>query len=152
MSTFIRTNFKPSPTTGYTAISGAAPQTVTGNAIAMMSPDGNGSLAVVPGSLSAKVVANINENTLTLTGKWQVSSDGSTWYNCANAPQNPAAVALVTGTGSPVVTTICVPAPDVVYGWAKSRFVLTSGVAAGGGAGVDEASISYNFRVGTPMP
>jgi hypothetical protein len=118
----------------------------------MMSPDGNGSLAVVPGTLSAKVVANITANTLTLTGKWQVSSDGSTWYNCATSPQNAAAVALLTGTGSLVTTTVCVPAPDVVYGWAKSRFVLTSAAAAGGGAGVDEASISYAFRVGTPMP
>jgi hypothetical protein len=152
MSAFIRTGFRPSPTSGYTAISGAAPQTVTGNALAMMSPDGNGSLAVVPGTLSAKVVANITANTLTLTGKWQVSSDGSTWINCANAPQNPAAVTLLTGTGSIVTTTVSVPAPDVVYGWAKARFVLTSGAAAGGGAGVDEASISYNFRVGTPMP
>jgi hypothetical protein len=152
MSAFIRTGFKPSPTTGFTAISGSAPQTVTGNALAMMSPDGNGSLAVVPGTLSAKVVANITANTLTLTGKWQVSSDGSTWYNCATSPQNAAAVALLTGTGSLVTTTVCVPAPDVVYGWAKSRFVLTSAAAAGGGAGVDEASISYAFRVGTPMP
>ena len=151
MSTFIRSSYKPSPATGLTAITGAAPQTVTGNSIPVMSPDGHGGYAVAPGTLSAKCTIAITTNTITISGKWQVSSDGSTWVNCATSPQNAAAVVLATGTGALVTTTVSVPAPDAVYGHLYARCVLTSGVAGGGGVGVDDASISYNFRVAAPL-
>jgi hypothetical protein len=146
---YFKQNMLRSPTTAgtYTAISGAAPQTVTGNAISIPNPLAGSGNAIATGSLSALVVANITANTMTVSGKWQVSADGSTWYNCANAPQNAAAVAIATGTGSLVTTSLVVPAPDSVYGWSKARFVLTTGAAAGGGAGIDEAAISYNYRV-----
>lgn len=144
---YFKNNMVPSPSTGYTAISGAAPQTVTGNALSMPNPIAGSGGAIVPGTLSALASMNITESGLTLTGKWQVSADGSTWIDAtvANGATN---VALATGTGSIVLTKRSVAAPDTVYGWSKARFVLTSGAAAGGGAGVDEASISYNYRVG----
>lgn len=149
MSIFLRTNLRPTPTTAgtYSAITGAAPQTINGAALAVMNPDGRSALAVAPGTLSAKVVLRLTTNTITVAAKWQVSSDGSTWIDCAATPNNPAAVVLATGTGSLVTTTVMVPASDAVYGHQYARLVLTSGVASGGGAGVDEASIGYDCRV-----
>lgn len=119
------------------AITGAAPQTVNGARVVM-----NG---VERGTLSAKVVALVTTNLLTLTAKWQVSDDGATYIDCAAAPNNPANIAFATGTGAPVTTSINLPAPAGVYGVRYSRLVLTSGVGAGGGVGVDEATIGYNW-------
>ena len=119
------------------AISGAAPQTVNGARATMN--------VVERGTLSAKVVALVTTNLLTLTAKWQVSDNGSTYVDCAAAPNNPANVAFATGTGAPVTTSINLPAPAGVYGVRYARLVLTSGAAAGGGAGVDEATIGYNW-------
>ena len=146
---YFKQNMLRSPTTAgtYTAISGSAPQTVTGNALSLPNPLAGSGHAIAPDTLSALVVANITANSMTITGKWQVSADGSTWYNCANAPQNPAAVTILTGTGTIATTSVVIPAPDAVYGWSKVRFVLTTAAASGGGAGVDEAAISYNYRV-----
>jgi hypothetical protein len=144
MSALIRKNLRALTAS---AISGAAPQTVNGNALAIMNPDGSSALAVAPGTLSALVTLAITTSSLAVSAKWQVSSNGSTWVDAANAPQNPAAVALATGTGSIVTTTKSVPAPDSVYGFLYARCVLTTSGASGGGAGVDEASISYNCRV-----
>lgn len=112
---------------GVTAVSGAAPQTVTGNTVIMNK--------VETGSLSATVYTLATTNTLTLTAKWQVSDDGSTW------------VAQVTGTGSAVSATRVIPAPDSVYGKRRARCVVVSGTGSGGGAGQDEANISYNYRL-----
>lgn len=146
---YFKQNMSRSPATAatYTAISGAAPQTVTGNALSVPNPLAGSGNAIAVGSLSALVVANITANNMTITAKWQVSSDGSTWYDCANAPQNPAAVTILTGTGALVTTSVVIPAPESVYGWSKVRLRLTTAAAAGGGAGVDEAAISYNYRV-----
>lgn len=145
---YFKQNMSRSPTTAatYTAISGAT-QTVTGNALSVPNPLAGSGHAIEPGTLSALVVANITASSLTMTGKWQVSADGSTWYNCANAPQNPAAVTILTGTGTIATTSVVVPAPDAVYGWSKARFALTTAGASGGGAGIDEVAISYNYRV-----
>lgn len=145
---YILQNQSPSPASGYTAISGAAPQTVTGNTLSIPNPISGAGKSVVPGSLSAYCVMNVTANTMTLTGKWEVSANGSTWIEAKTA-NGAANVALVTGTGGLVTTKVAVSAPDAVYGWSKVRFKLVSGAAAGGGAGVDEASISYNFRVGS---
>lgn len=151
MSAYIKQNQHRSPSTAgtYTAVSGSAPQTVNGNPIAMMHPQGNTGAAVCPGSLSANLVLNVTTNTLTLTGKWQVSANGSTWIDAKNS-NNAANVVLATGTGSLVTTNICVSAVDAVYGWLYARFVLTSGVASGGGAGVDDVAISYSYRTAYP--
>lgn len=125
--------------TGATGFTGAAPQAVNGTALSHVG------ISLALSSLSANVYAKATTNTLTLTGKWQVSNDGSTW-NDAYPANRPANVVIVTGTGSAIVDTIVVEAPNSVYGKRYSRFVVTSGVGVGGGAGVDEAKISYNYR------
>lgn len=132
----IQPNQQPKATTGFT---GAAPQNVVGNTVVMNK--------VENGTLSAKVAATATTNTLTITVKWQASDDGSNFTDCASSPQNAANVALVTGTGAAVSDTKIFPAPAGVYGKRYARCVAVSGVGVGGGAGVDEASISYNFRL-----
>lgn len=154
MSAYIKQNqhrvpVQPTSTPTYEAITGAAPQTVNGGTLAMMHPQGNTGAAIVPGTLSAKLVLRVTTATLTLTGKWQVSVDGSTWVDAKNA-NNAANVVLATGTGALVTTDVVVSALDACYGHLYSRYVLTSGVAAGGGTGVDEVAISYSYRVGYP--
>lgn len=153
MSLFLRSNLRPTPTVAgtYSAITGAAPQTINGAALAIMNPDGRSALAVMPGTLSAKVVLRVTTNLLTVSAKWQVSSDSTTWIDCAGSPNNPANVVLATGNGVLATTTLMVPASDAVYGHQYARLVLTSGAAAGGGAGVDEASIGYDCRVSSAV-
>lgn len=125
--------------TGATGFTGAAPQTVAGATLATVG------ISLAIGSLSANVYVKATTNTLSLTAKWQVSSDGSTWND--SLPSNGAAnVILVTGTGSAVTNTVCLPAPDSVYGKRYARLIVISGTGVGGGAAVDEAKISYNYR------
>lgn len=122
-------------TTGFT---GAAPQSVNGARILMAGIESN--------TLSAKVYALATTNTLTVTAKWQVSDDGSTWRD-AKVANNAANVAIATGTGSAVTDTVQIAAPSSVYGSLYARLVCVSGVGVGGGAGVDEASVYYHYRV-----
>lgn len=126
--------------TGVTAFTGAAPQTVTGGVIVMAKPN----FSPRPGSLAAHVYALATTSTLTITGKWQVSEDNSTWVD-AYRDGRPANVIIVTGTGSAVTDTIRVAAPDSVYSASYARFRLTSGVGVGGGLAVDEASCAYFY-------
>lgn len=132
----IQPNQQPTAVTGFT---GAAPQSVNGNIVVMNKVDNS--------TLSAKVYALATTNTLTVTVKWQASDDGATWVDCASSPQNAANVALATGTGSAVTATRIIPAPVGVYGKRYARVVAVSGVGVGGGLGVDEASMSYNYRL-----
>lgn len=127
-------NYLQTAVTGFT---GAAPQTVAGNTVLIDN--------VRVGTLSATVYAKATTNTLVITGKWQVSNDNSTWLDAypANRPAN---VAIVTGTGSAVVDTISVEAPNGVYGHRYARYIETSTVGVGGGAGVDEGQIGYSFQ------
>ncbi len=119
---------------------GAAPQTVNGTGISMVAE------RVAIGSMSANVYALATTNLLTITAKWQVSDDGVTYRDCK--PSNGATnVALVTGTGSAVTDTVCLAAPDCVYGKKYARVQLVSGVGSGGGAASDEGSVSYNWRI-----
>lgn len=124
--------------TGVLGLTGAAPQTGTGLTQPMID--------VEPATLSANVYAKATTSTLTLTAKWQVSDDGATWID-AYGSNRAANVAIVTGTGSAVTDTIAVTAPEAVYGHRYSRLLVVSGVGVGGGAGVDEFSISYNFTL-----
>ena len=120
-----------------TVFDGAAPQTVTGNTVLMND--------VMPGTMSANVYANAKTNLLTITAKWQVSDDNSTWVD-VKLPNNAANVVVVTGTGASVPGTVCLVAPDAVYGKRYSRVVCVSGVGVGD-ATDDAASISYNWRL-----
>lgn len=134
--------------TGVLGLTGAAPQTggsAATNIITMSQ--------VETSTLSAKVYAKATTNTLTITAKWQVSDGGAspTWEDCAGTPNNAANVALVTGTGVAVTSTIHIPAPSCVYGKRFARIVVVTGVGVGGGAGVDEYSIAYDYRQPNPL-
>jgi len=126
-------------TTGVVGFTGAAPQVVNGTGLQLNQ--------VMSGTLAARVYTKATVNTLTLTGKWQVLDDDNvTWIDAVNAT-NPASVASVTGTGAAVTATKLYEAPQAVYGRIQVRFVVTSGVGVGGGAGSDECSIAYDFRL-----
>jgi hypothetical protein len=100
---------------------------------------------VAKGTLSALVTVDAETNTLTMTGKWQASYDGTTWVDVV-APNNAANVALATGTaGADAAVTKAIAAPDAVFGWMFARFVIVSGVATG--AATDTYSISYCYRM-----
>lgn len=122
-----------------TAFTGAAPQTINGTGISMVAE------IVETGTMSANVYALATTNTLTVTAKWQVSDDGVTYRDC-KVPNSALNVALVTGTGGAVTDTVCIAAPDCVYGKKYARVQLVSGVGVGAGLGQDEGSVSYNWR------
>jgi hypothetical protein len=96
-------------------------------------------------ALSCLVTVTAETNTLTLTPGWQVSHDNSTWYDVA-PPNNPANVALATGTSSadPAVSKV-VAAPEAVYGWEYARCVIVTGVVTG--AATDLYAFAYNCRL-----
>lgn len=99
---------------------------------------------IMHGSLSALVNVDAETNTLTMTAKWQVSNDNSTWVDIV-APNNAANVALATGTGSAdAAVTKAISAPDAAYGWQYARLAIVSGVATG--AATDTYSMSYCYR------
>lgn len=137
LNTLIKSNQQAGSVTGFT---GAAPQNVDGASVSMVAK------SIQVGSLSANVYAKATTNTLTLTAKWQVSDDASTWVD-AKPSNNAANVIVVTGTGSAVTDTICLAAPDGVYGKRYARVRVVSGTGVGAGAGTDEASVSYNWRI-----
>ncbi len=131
----------PSGVQGFT---GAAPQEVDA---AKLSIVGNN---IDIDSLSAVVYTKATTNTLTLTVKWQVSKDGTTWRDCYGS-NNATLVAQVTGTGSAVLATRSISAPGAVYGMLYARVAVVSGVGVGGGAGVDECSVEYAWRSISPL-
>jgi hypothetical protein len=128
--------------TGVLGLSGSAPQTGAGGRITMA--------LIEPHSLSAKVYAKATVNTLTITPKWQTSSDGTNWYD-VYTPNNAALVAMVTGTGSAVSATRQIEAPFGIYGATYARLVVVTGVGSGAGAGSDEYSIAYSYRKAPPV-
>ncbi len=112
---------------------------VAGSAIFM------GNIAPKVKNLSCKAVLLAETNTITLSTKWQVSNDNSTWVDVANGSQNAAAVVVGTGTaGADTAVTRVYPAPDAVYGWQWARMAVVVGVTTG--AVGDTYTLSYNFR------
>lgn len=98
-------------------------------------------------ALSALVTVDAETNTITISAKWQVSNDNSTWVDVANGSQNAAAVVLATGTGgADAAVTRVIPAPDSVYGWRYARVAVVNGVVTGNA--VDTYAMSYSYRVG----
>lgn len=119
---------------------GLTATTVGGNAVDM-----NDGARQKVRNLSALVSVDCETNTMTMTGKWQVSNDGSTWVDVTNGPQNAASVTLATGTGgADAQVDRAFEAPSAVYGWRKARFAITNGVAAGNT--VDTYAIGYCYR------
>jgi hypothetical protein len=98
---------------------------------------------VRPGSLSAEVTVDAETNTLTMTGQWQISDDGSTWVS-VQPSNNAADVTLATGTGgADAAVTVVLDAPGACYGAMYSRFTVVSGVTTG--AATDTTSILYRY-------
>jgi hypothetical protein len=84
-------------------------------------------------------------NTLTLTGKFQVSLDNSTWYDLAGDAQNPANVVLATGTaGADTAVTRVLPVPPAALGWNWIRAAVVNGVATG--AAGDTYAFTFQCR------
>lgn len=127
-----------SPTTG-TLNGVTAGSAVSGNMIAM------GPMDVKVKNLSALVTCLAETNTLTITPRWQVSNDNSTWVNASGAPNTPAGVAIATGTaGADTAVTLLIPATNAVNSARYARLQLVVGVATG--ASADTYTISYCYR------
>lgn len=120
--------------TAVTALSGAS-ATVTAGATVTMA-------VVEPNSLVANLYVQATTSSLAIASKWQVSKDGSTFYDLFGE-NNAANVTIVTGTGSAVASTRRVSAPAGVYSYKYARLAIVhTGASAGAG---DEWSNSYNW-------
>ncbi len=128
-------------TTGVVGLTGAAPQTVTGKSLLMRQ--------VQPGTLAAEVYGLAGTSGMIITGKWQVSNDNSTWRDAF--PSNHAANVTYVSTAGTTTATTVESAPDAVYAKRWARYVLTTSVAVGGGAAVDEGSVAYAFMAPTSV-
>lgn len=108
-----------------------------------------GTTDVVFGTLTAYIDAVAKTNTMTLSGKWQVSHDNSTWVDVeldaasAVASSNTARI-LTTGTGSAVEYKGALPAPKAVYGWRWARVCIVVGVADSADPS-DAWAYNYNY-------
>jgi hypothetical protein len=132
----LRTSVHSSSGTFNGVASGSA---VSGSAVFM------GSAYQKVAHLSAVLTVLAETSTMTLTAAWQVSNDGSTWLDVTHASQNPAGVALATGTGgADVAVTKVVEAPSTVYGYKFARARVAVGVATG--ASSDTYTIAYSYR------
>jgi hypothetical protein len=101
--------------------------------------------SVEPGTLSCLFTVDAETNTLTLTGKFQVSDDNSTWYDLAGDAQNPANVILATGTGgADTAVDRVLPVPVAAFGWKYVRAAVVNGVATG--AAADTYAFSFRGR------
>jgi hypothetical protein len=101
---------------------------------------------IQPGSLSCLFTLLADTNTLTLTGKYQVSDDNSTWYDLSGDAQNPANVAIATGTaGADTAVTRVLPVPSSAMGWKWLRAAIVNGVATG--ASIDTYAFSFRARM-----
>lgn len=87
---------------------------------------------VLFGSLACTVAVAAKTSTTTFTATWQVSPDNSTWIDVVE-PNNPASVALATGTGSSVTTTKVIAAPLAVYAYKQARIRVTTAVSTADG-------------------
>lgn len=96
-----------------------------------------------PGSLSALFVVDAETNTITITCLWQVSDDGSTWYDLL--PQNGASlVARATGTaGADASVSEVLMCPAAAEGWVYVRPAVRNAVATG--AAADTYSIQSHY-------
>lgn len=112
---------------------------VSGNVVQM----GNVGRRLV--DLSALVNVTANTSGLTMSPKWKVSADNSTWYEVADQV-NSAVVALATGAsgGGDVNGQKVIPAPSAIKGWQYARM----DVEIGGETGTtnDVYSIGYTYR------
>ncbi len=102
------------------------------------------------GTLSAYVDVVALTSTMTLSVKWQVSHDNSTWQDVqiegASAVANSdTPEVLATGTGAAVETKKVLTPPLCVHGWRYVRVALVVGVADSGSA-TDAWAYNYNYQ------
>jgi hypothetical protein len=101
------------------------------------------------GTLSCLCTVDAETSTLTLTAKFQVSDDNSTWYDLAGDAQNPANVLLATGTGgADAAVDRVLPVPTAALGWKYVRAAVVNGVATGGAADTYAFTFKYRFVSG----
>lgn len=96
------------------------------------------------GGLECLFTVLAETNTLTITGKFQVSVDGVTWRDIAGDAQNPANVVMATGTASadPTVNMV-LPVPSGTVGW---QFIRPAIVSAGTtGAAADTFAFEWHY-------
>jgi hypothetical protein len=138
--TYVRRNDLAS---GIRGISGAAPQQVSGNAL-------DSGFLGAHSPLGARVYAKATTSGLVLTAKWQVQDDdGVTWMDVVES-NNPSPVALITGIGTAATIVKIVSAPICIAAGSRgARLIVVSSGASGAGGGVDECSVSYEYRVPT---
>lgn len=122
--------------TGVSAITGAAPKTVA--ATGLFTP------RVETGTLSALCYGKAGTTNMVLKAQWQVSFQGSAWYNCFDS--NYTAQGTLASQAGTSPATVILTAPPSVYGMPYARCIVTSSGATGAGLGTDEASVSYNYR------
>lgn len=96
------------------------------------------------GSLSCHFTVLADTNTITITCLWQVSMDGTTWYDLR--PENGAAlVVAATGTaGADTAIDLVLLAPDAILGWKRCRPAVRNGVVTG--ATIDTYSMINHYR------
>jgi len=100
---------------------------------------------IAPGTLSCLFVIDAETDTITITGKFQVSADNSTWYDLAGDAQNPANVTMATGTaGADATVNKVLPVPTEALGWKYVRAAIVNGVATGGAA--DTYAFTFYYR------
>lgn len=105
--------------------------------------------SIEPDTLSCLCTLLAETNTLTLTVKFQVSDDNATWYNLAGDAQNPANVAVATGTaGADAAVSIVLPVPNQVLGWRYVRASVVNGVATGAAGDTYAFTFKYRFVSG----
>ena len=94
--------------------------------------------------LSALLVVDAETNTWTMTPRWQVSNDESTWYVLPLGPENPSITPIATGTGgADVAVNHVLEAPRGIEGWQFCRAQVVIGVATG--TANDTFQIGYNY-------
>ncbi len=97
------------------------------------------------GTLSCLFTVLAETSTLTLTGKFQVSDDASTWYDLAGDAQNPANVIMATGTGgADTAVTRVLPVPPSAMAWKWIRAAVVNLTATG--AVGDTYAFSFRCR------
>lgn len=97
------------------------------------------------GTLSCLFTVDAETDTITITGKFQVSDDQATWYDLAGDAQNPANVVIATGTGgADASVSVVLPVPISAMGWKWVRAAVVNGVAEG--EAVDTYSFSFRAR------
>lgn len=119
--------------TGSTTLNGVTAGTTTGGNTLLMA-------TVAPGTLSATCAVTAATATITITPKWQVSNDNTTWIDCASMND---AANVVEATGTAAIVTKVLDAPMSAYGWRYARMSVVTGVVTAGAG--DLYNMGYNF-------